>query len=180
MPEESGLSGKTIGELLAPAGEGEIIAVTRLCGDQRYLKPYMRDLVRADDRLLLEGSAEAIETVVHETRLQTVGTLSLDADALESDDVHLVEAVITPNSRLIGRTVAQAMFGRRHSLNLLALARQGRPIRKEILRVHLRAGDVLLLQGYAGTIPEELSALGACPWRSATWPCTGRRAPCPW
>ena len=113
--------------------------MARLRGDQRYLKPYMRDLVRADDQLLLEGSAEAIETVVHETGLQIVGTPSLDADALESDDVHLVEAVITPTSRLIGRTVAQAMFGRRHSLNLLALARQGRPIRKEILRVRLRA-----------------------------------------
>ena len=163
VPEESGLSGKTIGELLAPAGEGEIIAVARLCGDQRYLKPYMRDLVRADDRLFLEGSAEAIETVVHETGLQIVGTPSLDADAPESDDVHLVEAVITPTSRLIGRTVAQAMFGRRHSLNLLALARQGRPIREEILRVRLRAEDVLLLQGYAGAIPEALSALGCLP-----------------
>ena len=44
VPEESGLSGKSIGELLAPAGEREIIAVARLRGDQRYLKPYMRDL----------------------------------------------------------------------------------------------------------------------------------------
>ena len=140
----------------------------------------MRDLVRADDRLLLEGSAEAIETVVHETGLQIVGTPSLDADALESDDVHLVEAVITPTSRLIGRTVAQAMFGRRHSLNLLALARQGRPIREEILRVRLRAGDVLLLQGYAGTIPEALSALGCLPLAERDLALHRAPSPLPW
>lgn len=162
VPEDSELGGKTIAELLAPAGEGEIVAVARLRNDHRRLKPYLRDRVQTGDRLLLEGSAEAIETIVHESGLRLVGSPSLDPKSLESDDVHFVEAVITPNSRLNGRTVAQAMFGRRHSLNLLALARQGRPIREELRRVRLRAGDVLL-QGYAGAIPETLSTLGCLP-----------------
>ncbi len=163
VPRKSGLSGTSIGDLLAPAGEGEIVAVALQRRNRRRIKPKLSDPVRIDDRLLLEGSAEAIETIVHETGLRLAGSTTLAPGDLESDDVHFVEAVVTPTSRLVRRTVAQAMFGRRHGLNLLALARQGRPIREEIRKVRLRAGDVLLLQGDAEAIPESLSALGCLP-----------------
>jgi len=163
VPEESNLAGTSIRDLLAPAGEGEIIAVALQRQDRRRLKPGLSALVQIDDRLLLEGSAEAIETIVHETGLRVEGSSSIDPNALESDDVHFVEAVVTPTSRLVRLTVAQAMFGRRHGLNLLALARQGQPIHQEIRKVRLRAGDVLLLQGDAGAIPESLAALGCLP-----------------
>lgn len=95
--------------------------------------------------------------------MRVAGASTLDPSALESDDVHFVEAVVTPTSRLVRLTVAQAMFGRRHGLNLLALARHGQPIREELRKVRLRAGDVLLLQGEAGEIPESLAALGCLP-----------------
>ncbi len=163
VPRNSGLSGTSIRDLLAPAGEGEIIAVALQRKSSRRLKPNLNDTVRINDRLLLEGSAQAIETIVHETGLRLAGSTTLDPKALESDDIHFVEAVVTPNSRLVRRTVAQAMFGRRHGLNLLALARQGQAIRQDMRKVTLRAGDVLLLQGEAQAIPESLSALGCLP-----------------
>ena len=163
VPRKSGLSGTSIGDLIAPAGDGEITTVALQRRNQRRIKPKLTDPVRIDDRLLLEGSAEAIETIVHETGLRIAGSTTLTPGDLESDDIHFVEAVITPTSRLVRRTVAQAMFGRRHGLNLLALARQGRPIREEIRKVRLRAGDVLLLQGDADAIPESLSTLGCLP-----------------
>ncbi len=163
VPRKSGLSGTPIRDLLAPAGEGEIVAVALQRKSRRRLKPNLNDTVRIDDRLLLEGSAEAIETIVHETGLRLAGPGALDPSMLKSDDVHFVEAVVTPNSRLVGRTVGQAMLGRRHGLNLLALARQGRPIRDELRKVRLRAGDVLLLQGDAQAMPESLSAIGCLP-----------------
>jgi di/tricarboxylate transporter len=163
VPRKSGLSGTKIRDLLEPAGAGEILAVALQRKGSRRLKPNLNDTVRIDDRLLLEGSAEAIETIVHETGLRLSGSATIDPSTLESEDVHFVEAVVTPNSRLVGRSVAQSMLGRRHGLNLLALARQGRPIREELRKVRLRASDVLLLQGEAQALPESLSAIGCLP-----------------
>ena len=163
VPPDSDLSGTSIGELLAPAGEGEIIAVALQRNDKRRLKPSLRDTVRDDDHLLLEGSAQAIETIVHETGLRLAGSTTLDPKEMESEDVHFVEAVITPTSRLVRRTVAQAMFGRRHGLNLLALARQGQAIRQDLRKVSLRANDVLLLQGDAKGTVASFSLMGCLP-----------------
>ncbi len=163
VPEDSNLSGKSIRELLEPAGHGEVVAVALQRGESRRLKPALNEIVRDDDTLLLEGSAQSIETIIHDSGLRLVGSSTLDPKALESEDIHFVEAVITPNSRLVRRTVAQAMFGRRYGLNLLALARQGRPIRENLRKVTLRAGDVLLLQGDAQALPESLSTLGCLP-----------------
>lgn len=163
VPSGSKLDGTSLRDVLEAAGEGEIVVVALQRGERRRLKPYPDSLVRVDDRLLLEGSAEAIEKVVHETDLHLVGPTTFDTETLESDDIHFVEAVITPNSPLAGRSVAQAMFPRRYGLNLLALARQGRSIRQEMRSILLRAGDVLLFQGDARAIPEALAAMGCLP-----------------
>ena len=163
VTEDSKVAGATISALLEPAGQGEIIVVALQRGDNRRSRPSRFELLQADDHLLLEGSAEAIETVIHEARLKLEGTATLNPEELESEDVSLVEAVITPASQLARRTVAQAMLDRRYGVNLLALARQGRPVRENLRRVRLLAGDVLLLQGNADAMPESLSAMGCLP-----------------
>jgi len=91
------------------------------------------------------------------------GTTPLDPENFESEEASLVEAVVTPMSPLAGRTVAQAMLGRRHGVNLLALAREGRPLRENLRGIRLVPGDVLLLLGNADALPETLSAMGCLP-----------------
>jgi di/tricarboxylate transporter len=163
VSEGSKAEGITIGELLAPAGEGEIVVVALRRGERRYLRPGQYNQLRADDHLLMEGSAEAIESVIHEAGLTLEGTTSLDPADLQSDVAGIVEAVVTPASPLVNRTVSQTMLGWRQGLNLLALAREGRPLRSNLRQARLQAGDVLLLLGNTEAMPEALASIGCLP-----------------
>lgn len=69
-----------------------------------------------------------------------------------ADEVHgrewtLAEVVLTPNSRLIGRTIERAAFRKHFGATVLAIRRQGEHIRQQITHLRLRVGDVLLVEG---------------------------------
>jgi len=162
VPRKSGLSGTSIGTLLAHAGEGEVSVVTLIRRRRKRSHPKPDEVVRIDDHLLLEGSAEGIESILHNTPLQLVGNRDLDTASL-GDGSSIVEAVVTPASRLVRRSIAQAQLEGRHGLHLLALARQGRPMHQHLRQVKVRAGDVLLLEGEPDAIPEALARLGCLP-----------------
>ena len=163
VAEGSKADGVSIGDLLAPGGEDEIIAVALQRGERRHLRPGRYNQLRAGDHLLLEGSAEAIESVIHEAGLTLEGTAPLDPADLQSDDAGIVEAVVTPASALVNRTVSQTMLGWRQGISLLALAREGRPLRSNLRQARLQAGDVLLLLGNTDAMPETLANLGCLP-----------------
>ena len=108
-------------------------------------RPRPDQILRRDDHLLLEGEPTEIENMIANTGLKPVGTLPLDMEELSSETIGLFEAVITPQARLVGRTSRQARLGRHCGLNLLAIARHGRPVRERLNQVRLRTGDVLLI-----------------------------------
>jgi len=62
-------------------------------------------------------------------------------------DLRLAEAVVTPNSRFVGRRVRDLGLSRRHGIHVLAVRRLGRQHHKNLRVQRLDAGDVLLLQG---------------------------------
>jgi di/tricarboxylate transporter len=62
-------------------------------------------------------------------------------------DLRLAEAVVTPNSRFIGRKVRDLGLSRRHGIQVLAIRRLGRQHHKNLRVQRLDAGDVLLVQG---------------------------------
>src|SRR5262249_5522744 len=59
----------------------------------------------------------------------------------------LVQAVVAPDSDLIGRTIGDVDFRRRYDAIVLGLWRQRGFIEQELAEIRLRAGDVLVLQG---------------------------------
>lgn len=74
---------------------------------------------------------------------------SADQDSMSE----LVELVILPGSMLIGRSAADLRLRSQYQINLLAISRQGKRLRRRPRITPLRTGDVLLLQG-----PEENTA----------------------
>ncbi len=162
-PPKSGLSGTRIGDLLAVAGDGEVSLAGLIRRGKRLAAPRLDDVVRINDHLLLQGSAEAIEEIVKSTPLKLVGNLDFDPKTFDADSGGLLEAVVTPASGLIKRSITQAGLEARYGLHLLAMARHGRPIRDHLRQVKIRAGDVLLLQGDAAAMPEALANLGCLP-----------------
>ncbi|MFN2329449.1 MAG: SLC13 family permease, partial [Chromatocurvus sp.] len=75
----------------------------------------------------------------------------------EREDILIQELVAMPGASLIGRSATGIQLRARYGLNLLAISRQGHRSIKRLRSTEVRAGDVLLMQGY----PEALAGFAA-------------------
>jgi di/tricarboxylate transporter len=73
------------------------------------------------------------------------------------------EAVVTPTSWVQGSSARALRLRARYDTNLLAISRRGRPITTRLRDVPLFAGDVILLEGPAGDLPDVITKLGCLP-----------------
>jgi di/tricarboxylate transporter len=159
VAEGSPVIGKSIAELL-DRHEQQVAVTGLLRGDMRGdIHPGIH--LREGDTLILAGDPETLERVVARDQLSLVG--SEGDDAYEGDDIGVIEAVVTTDSALIGRTAGRLLMRERLGINLIAISRAGERLTAKPGQVVLRAGDVLVLQGPMGLLPERLSQLGALP-----------------
>ena len=162
LQPESPFVGRRLIDLEA-LGEGDVAVVALVRRKDRMLAPsgYLR--LQAEDILILEADPVALQKVIDEGQLDSLGAAKMTVESLGSERVMLAEAVITPGSRLEGRTAQSMRLHTRFGVNLLGMARQGEPITERLGRVRLAVGDVLLLQGEREPMPEALIALGCLP-----------------
>jgi di/tricarboxylate transporter len=163
VPRNSGLSGSSIEGLLANAGEEGVEVLALIRAGKKILRPKFTHTLRINDRLLIEGSAEATENILISTPLRLVAKGDPTSSEFRNEDSGAIEAVVTPGSQLIRRSIAQAQLERRYGISLIALARQGRQVRTELKRVRVRPGDVLLLHGRMDSIADTLARIGCLP-----------------
>jgi di/tricarboxylate transporter len=78
---------------------------------------------------------------------------------LESEQVGLVDVVLSPYTTLVGQTLRQLHFREKYGLSVLAIWREGRAYRSNLRDMALRLGDALLLYGPR----EKLRVLGSEP-----------------
>lgn len=162
LPADSRLVGKRLPQINAFVENGvNILALVR--DGVRRMAPSPNTVFTDGDILILQIDAENLEALVAKARLELVGSGRIISADLQSDDVTLLEAVITANSLLVGETAFSLDLRRKHGVNLLAISRQGRRLRVRLDRIRLRAGDVLLLQCHAQTAKDILATLGCLP-----------------
>jgi di/tricarboxylate transporter len=162
IADESKAVGLTVFELEEMADD-DVTVVGLIRNEQRRLIPSGNTRLQAGDVLVLRGDADALKAAVDAAELKLVGDEATHREDLKSDDIDVVEAVISPNSMLIGRTPISARLRTIHGVNLLALARQGRRVDERLGHVSLRSGDVLLLQGPSERMGEVLAQLQCLP-----------------
>lgn len=162
IPEGSPLEGRPLGEVGASTdGEATVVALVR--GDQRVPAPSSRDLLQVGDVLVLQAGSDALGELADGRRFALVGKGEPHEEFLSSDDVRLMEVVVRPDSRMVGRSAASLDLRLREGVNLLAVARRGARITRRLGKVEFEAGDVLLLQLRSQGIQETLSRLGCLP-----------------
>ncbi len=162
VPDNSKAAGMTIYELEQLADDDVIIAGL-VHDNQRRLIPAGNQRLRARDVVVLRGDTDALKSVIDAAGLKLVGDKDIRREDLKSDDIELVEAVVSPGSKLIGSTPISARLRTIHGVNLLAIARQGRRIDERLGHVQFHAGDVMLLQGPRSEMPEILARLECLP-----------------
>jgi di/tricarboxylate transporter len=162
VPEDSPAAGLTV-KALEDLAEGEVEVITLLRGSTRRYEPAGNTVIKPDDILILQGEPAALERIVALEKLELTREGKAHEIDTPSDEIGVMEAVITPDSELVGSSVGQLKLFNRHAVNLLAVSRKGRRITSRLRSVKLRAGDVVVLRGNLAAMPETLGELHLLP-----------------
>jgi di/tricarboxylate transporter len=153
-----------IGQLITDAVPADVQVISLIRGKRRISAPSPYRSLAEGDLLVMIGESEAIEGFTRDQRLELVGQDDeAKAELIESDEVGLAEAVVTPASRIIGRSAASLRLRDRHGINLLGIAREGTRLGPRLGEMRFRAGDVLLVQGPRDEMLSQLAEFGCLP-----------------
>lgn len=151
IPEGSDLVGTELGAVF-PA-DREVRAIELVRDEEATLAPPAGTVLKAGDLLLVEGTARSIHELLQRRRVDPASAVEDDDRVrISRIDLHMVEAVIQPNSGFEGRQVRALGLNRRHGIKVLAIRRLGQHHQYNLRDFELRAGDVLLLQGERGSL----------------------------
>ena len=143
LRDDSIFLGKTLSE--AALGDQlsiEVIEIIR--GNQRLLPTDNQAKLQAGDILLVQGHTDSFMELEESVGVD-LRALTVDDHFLEHENFFLVEAFVSPNSRLVDSTLKEVNFRKNYNANALAIRSHGRTVRQKIGTVRLEHGDSLLL-----------------------------------
>lgn len=141
--EEAGLRHLPSTFLAEVERRGEIIAA---------VSPTLR--LEADDRLVFVGIVDA---VVELTRIRGLKPATDQVFKLDGPRYNriLVEAVVSDQCPIIGRSVRESNFRKRYNAVIIAVARGNQRLKQKIGDIVLRSGDVLLLEARSAFVEQQ-------------------------
>jgi di/tricarboxylate transporter len=146
VPENSFLIGKPLSEsTLREDFDVSIIAIERK--GRRILDLSPQTELRKGDVLVLEGDEADFRDRDVEPYMEFLPASEWREADLESRSVEVVEAMLSPRSRLIGKTLRDTHFREKYGMSVLAIWHNGEEIFTDLAEVKLHFGDALLLQG---------------------------------
>ncbi|MFC1859940.1 SLC13 family permease, partial [Thermodesulfobacteriota bacterium] len=148
-------------ELENPAVKGAAPKVLDLCdgynvhavalsldGGLHKIMPPDRDLHIAPGSVLaVYGSPEHVEQVAETFGFRIKPGLDVFAEELSSELSGVVEAIVSPHSIFVGRTLIQVRFRHNHLMAPLAIVHQGQIHYRKIGPRVMEPGDVILMHG---------------------------------
>jgi di/tricarboxylate transporter len=142
-------------------GEASVAAIVRE-GARRYI-PSGDWQIFPGDLLVVLADPTVIDKLVTKTGYAIAGSKELAEPEHKSDDMEVVEVIVTADSMLVGQTPASLNLRHRFGVNLFAV-RQANKASVTRLRSHrFAAGDVVLLQGWGKSLASSVEELGVLP-----------------
>lgn len=152
VPLGSTLSGRRLSELhLRDRYECSVLAIER--EPRMILSPAPEVTLQEQDVLVLKGDLDELRRRDTAPFFEILPSPPWTEDALSAPQDVLVEAMLSPRSALIGKTLRAAHFRARYGFNVLAIWRAGDQIRTGVRDTRLVFGDALLLQGPRAELP---------------------------
>ncbi len=158
----SAIIGQTVGEL-SRRSDGEVVVTGFVRNKARTTAPLPDAVLRENDIVLLEGDPEALERAVKRSGLELEGEDRPTKSTSSDDEIGGIEAIVGPNSILIGQSAGRLTLHERFNVNLLAVSRSGKHFTERLRDIILQTGDVLVLKGNLAQLPEKLKELGCLP-----------------
>ncbi|GAB4357264.1 MAG: SLC13 family permease [Oricola sp.] len=169
VKDKSKSIGLAVHELYPLANDSDI-TIVGLVRRGRRLPGFSRNEVLArGDFLVLEGDPRSIETFMGAAELDFSGSEKHDG-GVAGPSLTLVEAIVTDNSRIAGRSAFDLRLQYQHGVTLLGVSRQGRRFRERVRNLKIRPGDVLLLLGPHDRIDDTAAWLNVLPLEEGRTP----------
>lgn len=146
VQNESPMIGKTLHDSGLKANRGVRVLEIVRHGVAIRIDPQTTEL-EAGDRLILSCRPKGIAAARSVEGLDLVSDLQLGLEQIAAHEGSLVEAVVLPQSELVGKTVRGVNFRQRFRMVAVALHRKGRNVREAIETLPIEPGDVLLMMG---------------------------------
>lgn len=166
LPEDGKFVGLPLHDLLAAMPSKEDISVVALVRrEKRILAPSMYRVLHPGDILMVETDSDSLRSLIDDGGLEFIegDEERDDTKTIESEEVGVVEAIVAPESLLIGKTASGLDLRERYGINVIAVARRGKQLKQRLGRIRFLAGDILLVQGGNDSLPSTLSELGCLP-----------------
>lgn len=146
VPTNSSLVGKSLNE--SRLGDVYGLGVLGIIRQETTnLMPSPEEQLEAGDLLLVKGKQADLLMIEGLQNLEIETQTSPKLTDLETEETGLSEAVLSPHSTLVGKTLREINFRAKFGLNVLAIWRGGRPFRSNLRDMAVRFGDALLLYG---------------------------------
>lgn len=147
---DSFLSGKTLGDSGLLRMSYSMLTEIK-SGGKTISSLRSNRILRNNDVLLFVGPPESIAEL-----RQIPGLRSFDDQLSKmetpSHSRSLVEAVLSKNSSLLGKTVKASMFRTRFGSVIVSVSRNGRQLKQDVSKIRLSAGDLLLIEAPSGFV----------------------------
>ncbi len=164
IPEGAKVAGRSIYELTAMMGKDRDVTVVALVrGDQHIPAPSWYQTIEAGDILLVEATSDDLKYLLDDLGLQLAECKGDCRAILGAKDVQMTEAIVSPGSKMVGKTVVDLDLRHHYGINLLAAARQGQRIKTRLNKIRFVVGDILLLQGTQENLQTALKILDCLP-----------------
>jgi len=143
---DSPMVGKTLPEtLFKEVKEARVIEVRRrgnpLDTSLNLLK------IAAGDRILISVHGEEFQDLKETEGLRMTAYQNLKLETLERRQSMMMEGIIGPQSRLLGKSLKELKFRQRFGVLILGVHRQSGEFRRNFDDVRIQAGDSLLIEG---------------------------------
>lgn len=162
VPATSPFVNKTVQEF-EEASEGDVsVAGIVREGGRRYI-PSANWKIFEGDVLILICGAHALSRIVINAKLELKHDKDIDGKAPADESVIIVEAVIKPDSPMIGRTAEGMRLRDFYGVNLLALSQHGQSVSSSLGRVRFSPGDLAVVRVHVDELSERFGNLGLLP-----------------
>lgn len=152
IPAASSLIDKHLGQSALREQYGlHVVAIERNGGT--ILAPTPDFVFQQGDIMLVQGRLEEFRQRDIAPYLEILPMRTYNETDLESASIVIIEAVLTPRSELIGRTLKETQFREKHGMVVLAVWNGERVIRSGLADLRLEFGHALLLQGPRDRLP---------------------------
>ncbi len=162
IPEKSKFIGLKVSEI-ENFTEDRLTIFGWISEDENVETPRQDHIIQEGDRFQIMADPVDLKVMMDEYDLRFIKLMRERIDSLKDKHTTFKEVLIKPGSPLENRDRDYLRKRTSNTLILMAVARQGEPIRKRLGNVVFRVGDVLLLQGNADNLDDNISSLDLLP-----------------